>query len=114
MSILNDMLETGLHTTQDFDTSFSSVLYNYYDICEISDEFKMECENLIINFMVQANTLLTEQEIATKPIGHNLWMSLSRSYNDFADYQHGDKLKEVVEKFYGLDLGSKLNKAIKR
>lgn len=113
MSILNDMLETGLAYTP-YSKNKGYDLSDLYDLQDISDEFKMECEDLIIKFMVEANTMLTEQELASKPIGHNLWMSLSRGYNDFADYQHGDKLKEVVEKFYGLDLENKLNKAVKR
>lgn len=107
------MLETGLCFTAD-DCERSSSLNVNYDRIHISDDFRLECENIIIDFMIQAKVFLTEKELTIRSIGHDLWMSLSRGHSWFNGYKHGDKLKEVVEKFRGLDLENKLNEAVKR
>lgn len=80
MSILNDMIETALWSTvgyedgKDRDDTFE--LDSRFSNDDVSDEFKSELETVIIKFMVDANHLLTEDEIDNSPIGHDLWLTI--------------------------------------
>lgn len=108
MSIVNDMIETGLWSTtyENNKTLENRELDNDFTIDDVSDEFKQELESVVIKFMVDANHLLTENELENNPIGHDLWLTIHRHGAGFwdGDYEKSDELTELCRQFERLEL----------
>jgi len=103
MSLLNEMLEAALITTEHYGQSTEN----------ISDEFKQRCEVVIIDFMVKANVLLTEEELKSNPIGGDLWKAIHGTKSAFKEhYKNGNKLIELASKYETME--DELNDNIKR
>lgn len=116
MSILNDMIETALWSTLDYDAGDESddCLDAKYCIGDISEEFKAECQRIIDEFMPLAEKYLTEEELENSPIGHDLWLTIEGHGAGFwdGDYEQGEELTTLCRKYHSL--GEKLNESIKR
>lgn len=107
MSIVNDMVETALWSTTGYE---GDELDSRYSVDDISEDFKELLESIIIKFMVDANCLLTEDELAINPIGHDLWLTIHRHGAGFwdGDYEKGDELTALCRQFEKLELEERL------
>ena len=96
MSTLDNMLETALWSTIDYENG-ESMLDAKYSIEDISEEFKEKCQSVINKFLLDATDYLTQDELDHSPIGHDLWLTIHRHGAGFwdGDYENGEKLTEL-------------------
>lgn len=118
MSTLDDMLETALWSTIDYENEDESdyMLDAKYSIEDISEKFKEKCQDVIKKFLLDATDYLTQDELNFSPIGHDLWLTIHRHGAGFwdGDYKNGEKLTELCEQFEKLCLEVELQGSLKR
>ena len=118
MNKLDSFLETALWSTSDYSdgADYPENLDANYSICDVSEAFQLEAQKMIDAFMIKATPLFTESELATAPIGHDLWLTLEEHGAGFwdGDYENGDALTKLCEEFQKYSWGDKLNENIER
>lgn len=114
MSTLNDMLETALWSTIDYENG-DLMLDARYSIDDISEDFKEKCQSVINKFILDATDHLTQDELNNSPIGHDLWLTIHGHGAGFwdGDYKNGEKLTEICKQFEKLGLEDDLQGSLK-
>lgn len=93
---VNSFLETALWSTLGFD---DEMLDAKYSISDVPQDFIDACQVLCDDFMQKASHLLTQDEMDTGHIEHDLWLTMHGHGAGFwdGDYENGDQLSEIAE-----------------
>ena len=87
-----------------------SILQDFIGNYELSEDNKVKIENIIIRFLVDANCLLSEHELANNNIGKDLCESILFENNFFyTKYNASARLFEISKQFDKKELEIILN-----
>lgn len=101
-SIVDDMLETALWATTDYD---DDCLDSKYEVTDISSEFASTCRQVVSEFMKKSHHLISQEEYEEENVGHNLWLTIHGHGAGFwdGDFKYGDKISEICRNIEGLE-----------
>lgn len=113
-------LETGLWSTADYDSgddSGNDMLDASYGTSDISDKFKRKAQEECEEFYEKISHLLSDEDRdnSLEHLGHDFWLTRNRHGAGFwdGDYENGDEITKIVNKFYP-ENDDELNDSIER
>lgn len=100
------MLETALWSTVSYDEHNKDfMLDSRYSVSDISMEFQVKCQLILMDFLNKASHLFTQDELNENPIGHDFWLTLHGHGAGFwdGDYEKGDEISKICDEFPNLE-----------